>query len=366
MKGRGYLARTPGPLLLDWFGHVTLALGGLAAVTQASSLPWQAAALFISAFGFIGIGTTGHTASHGAAFHSPFWNRVQYYISFPLLLQLSACYWRYSHIVVHHPAPNVVGIDDDCDLRPLFGLNEDHLESLAGPFRRWPAMQGLVLPLVVPLNGFNIVRQGWQYLLGVMFDSKRRNAAAWADLAFMCLHLFLFVLLPMWFFPPMAVVAVYVARLALIGTGLFAVLAPGHYPADAACLAAGQRDAGDYFFRQGVATVNFRTGFIGRFLCSGLEYQIEHHFFPNVSPVHYRAMSPLVREFCRESGIPYRTLGWGEAIRASWQTFFQPKPVERDIERLRTSQESHPASGEGASPQDEAGRVPSPLNRLTD
>ena len=86
-----------------------------------------------------------------------------------------------------------------------------------------------------------------------------------------------------------------------------------------------------------MTTVNFRAGFVGRFLCSGLEYQIEHHFFPSVSHVHLPAIQPLVEAFCRRQGIPYRTLGWGEAIWKSWYAFASPKEVLGDVESLRHS-----------------------------
>lgn len=37
----------------------------------------------------------------------------------------------------------------------------------------------------------------------------------------------------------------------------------------------------------------------------GLDYQIEHHLFPHISHVHYRAISPIVRDTALEFNIPY-------------------------------------------------------------
>jgi linoleoyl-CoA desaturase len=37
----------------------------------------------------------------------------------------------------------------------------------------------------------------------------------------------------------------------------------------------------------------------------GINYQIEHHLFPNMSNVHYPTISPIVQEFCKENGITY-------------------------------------------------------------
>jgi fatty acid desaturase len=66
--------------------------------------------------------------------------------------------------------------------------------------------------------------------------------------------------------------------------------------------------------RQLQGTLNFRTGFIGRRACNGLDFQIEHHLFPNICHVYYPRIAPLVREFCLRNGYPYRCFGWGEAI----------------------------------------------------
>jgi linoleoyl-CoA desaturase len=53
-------------------------------------------------------------------------------------------------------------------------------------------------------------------------------------------------------------------------------------------------------------TVDFARGsrllswFIG-----GLNFQIEHHLFPQICHVHYPALSRLVEETCREYGLRY-------------------------------------------------------------
>ena len=41
------------------------------------------------------------------------------------------------------------------------------------------------------------------------------------------------------------------------------------------------------------------------FLLGGLNYQIEHHLFPNMPRPNLRHAQPLVREFCRKHNLPY-------------------------------------------------------------
>jgi len=45
----------------------------------------------------------------------------------------------------------------------------------------------------------------------------------------------------------------------------------------------------------------FVTWFTG-----GLNYQVEHHLFPNICHVHYPKIAPIVRQTAEEYGIPYQ------------------------------------------------------------
>src|SRR5213595_1854415 len=38
----------------------------------------------------------------------------------------------------------------------------------------------------------------------------------------------------------------------------------------------------------------------------GLNFQVEHHLFPNVCHVHYRHISKIVKATAEEFGLPYR------------------------------------------------------------
>jgi len=37
----------------------------------------------------------------------------------------------------------------------------------------------------------------------------------------------------------------------------------------------------------------------------GLNYQIEHHLFPNICHIHYRKIASIVKETAKDFGIPY-------------------------------------------------------------
>ena len=64
--------------------------------------------------------------------------------------------------------------------------------------------------------------------------------------------------------------------------------------------------SGSFFLRQVIASVDFRMGTDTiDFLHGFLNYQIEHHLWPNLSMLSYQRSAPLVREICDKYGVPY-------------------------------------------------------------
>jgi linoleoyl-CoA desaturase len=41
--------------------------------------------------------------------------------------------------------------------------------------------------------------------------------------------------------------------------------------------------------------------------CGGLNFQVEHHLFPNICHVHYRKIASIVRQTAEEFGLPYKS-----------------------------------------------------------
>lgn len=300
-----------------------MTLGGLALCIWSDQLVIQIAGLLISTCGCLGMSTSAHTSSHYCTSNSRPMNRVLTYFGFPFFFGVSATYWWNKHLVVHHPVPNLVGEDDDIDLAPFFAITE----TPDGRERRlFYRLQWLLVPLALALNEFNIQKTGWVFLIKRLRDPKQRRASHWVDLGTLLLHWATFVFLPMLVFPPLSVLGFYALRMALMGYAMFVGFAPAHFPEEAAA-AVGAEKSADFILRQTATTVNFRTGPLGALLCGGVEYQIEHHLFPSISPRHYPELSKIVKAFCEEHGYPYRTLGWWEATWKSLVVFYRPKRV---------------------------------------
>jgi fatty acid desaturase len=63
----------------------------------------------------------------------------------------------------------------------------------------------------------------------------------------------------------------------------------------------------EYFKRAIEGSVNFDCGNrICDYLHGYLNYQIEHHMFPDLSILHYKLMQPHIKKYCLENGIKYK------------------------------------------------------------
>ena len=87
----------------------------------------------------------------------------------------------------------------------------------------------------------------------------------------------------------------------------FLVIVPNHSAGDIYQFSEPHKSQGEFYLRQIMGSVNYNTGsdWID-FLHGFLNYQVEHHLFPNMPLSYYQAMQPLVKEVCRKHNIEYR------------------------------------------------------------
>jgi fatty acid desaturase len=62
----------------------------------------------------------------------------------------------------------------------------------------------------------------------------------------------------------------------------------------------------DFYLRAVIGSANFKTGGdVNDFMHGWLNYQIEHHMFPDMSMRAYQNMQPRVKAVCEKYGVPY-------------------------------------------------------------
>ena len=336
--------------------HLVLAVGGAVAFAMVAGPAAKSACLLLMTLGNLGITTHTHSSSHNATSSRLLVNRALTYFGYGIMFGTSSTWWRDKHIAVHHVTPNVIGLDDDVDLLPWFAVTAEEFNSGSRLRRLYHRWQWVLLVPAVAFTAFNMMRASWAYLFAALRDPHRRRPAHFVDATVLLAHYVVWLVLPLILFAPAGVLGFYLARGALLGYAVFVTSLPAHFPAEARFLSleghstrGEYRQHSDYVLLQTATTVNYRAGFIGEWLCSGIQYQIEHHLFPGISHVHYPKMSPVLRQFCEENGYPYRTLGWGEGLWKGMMVFKNPKPVEPALEaiRMRAAAEPIPATAHG-------------------
>lgn len=123
---------------------------------------------------------------------------------------------------------------------------------------------------------------------------------------------FRFILIPLLFFPLgdeamfNALMIMFIAEL-IANLHSFLVIVPNHSAEDIYRFESPHQSQGEFYLRQIMGSVNYNTGsdYID-FAHGWLNYQIEHHLFPNIPLNQYQRMQPIVKEICKKHRLEYR------------------------------------------------------------
>ena len=139
----------------------------------------------------------------------------------------------------------------------------------------------------------------------------KNGLALWRDYV-LPYGLFQFVFLPLLFIP-LGWGAVLNAFIILVLAELianlhsFLVIVPNHTADDIYQFSTPHKTQGEYYLRQIMGSVNYNTGSDQiDFLHGFLNYQIEHHLFPNMPHSFYQKMQPIVKDICKKHNLEYR------------------------------------------------------------
>jgi fatty acid desaturase len=120
-----------------------------------------------------------------------------------------------------------------------------------------------------------------------------------------------FVVAPLAFLPlgPLASINVLLNTAmaeALTNVHTFCLIAPNHAGDDVVRFDEKPVNRADLYARQVLGSVNFHGGNdVADFLQGFLNYQIEHHLFPELPPLKLRQAQPKVEALCKKYGLPY-------------------------------------------------------------
>ena len=198
----------------------------------------------------------------------------------------------------HHANPNHEDDDPDLDL-PILAFSERQGASRRGLARWTSAHQAYLFGPLLLLEGFNL---HWSSALAVWQGrTKRRGLEA----ALLGAHTAAYLAAVLLVLSPGRAVVFIAVHQGLWGLYMGLSFAPNHKGMPTTTGAEGW----DFLRKQVLTSRNVRGGRWVDLALGGLNYQIEHHLFPNMPRASLRRAQPLVRAFCTERGIPYAQCG---------------------------------------------------------
>lgn len=246
-------------------------------------------------FFVVQIGGLLHDAGHRSIAKSSIWNDLWGYL-FGSLVVLAYGGWKTKHNK-HHAHPNQE--DEDPDVQIPFSFTEDRYKGrkgLVGFIRKYQAYLyypfGTLAWLTLRTDGYSHFRT---YFKKSMIP----------EIIFFVLGLVTWFVLPFIFFPPTKALLLFAIINTATGFYLFNIFAPNHKGMPQ--LGKGVRIS---FIEQQVLTSrNVKGHWLTDFIYMGLNYQIEHHLFPNTPRNKLNKITPFVLDFCKKKDLEYTSVG---------------------------------------------------------
>lgn len=310
-------------MVLLYFTPLAIMLSGVVTSLWGIMLLWV-----LMGAGMSGIGLSiMHDANHGAYSHNKYVNNA---LSF--LINFVGGYhvnWRIQHNVLHHSFTNVDGHDEDIENAVMrLSPYQEHK-----PIHKWQIIYGpffyglMTLYWVLGKDFDGVVRYHKKDLLQT--EGKTFRGALAEIIIHKSWYLVLTLVLPMVILP----IAWWQTLLGFLlmhfmcGLFLALIFQPAHVIEETEFLdpdAEGSME-NNWAIHQLRTTANFANGsrlfswFIG-----GLNYQIEHHLFPNICHIHYRKISKIVQETAQEFGLPYHQhKTFYQAVKSHFRLLYQ-------------------------------------------
>jgi linoleoyl-CoA desaturase len=274
--------------------------------------------LNLAVWSLMGIVTAGigfsvmHDANHGAYSRNKTVNAILgYVINF---IGGFSQNWKIQHNTLHHSYTNVHGMDEDIDAGKLLRFSPEQ-ELL--PFHKFQHVYAWFLYSL--MTHMWITTKDFKQLLryknnGMLKQHGASFSKTFAELIFIKVMYYAYLLvIPIVF----AGVAWWVTLIGFIimhfilGFLLACVFQTAHVMSTTEFPAPDEEGKleNNWAIHQLLTTTNYAPGnrllswFVG-----GLNFQVEHHLFPNICHIHYKKISKIVKETAEEYGLPYNTL----------------------------------------------------------
>ncbi len=260
--------------------------------------------------GIVGIGTSVmHDSNHGSYSNNKLVNDL-----FGGVLNILGGYsrnWRIQHNILHHTYTNLDGLDEDIEAGGLLRMTPN------APYKKFHKYQHLYAWfLYMIMNLFWVTVKDFRQILrydknGLLKKEKVTKSQAILELSlYKVIYVAYVIVLPL-IFSGVAwyhVVFGFIAMQMMAGLGLACIFQPAHVMETSTFPVPGadRKVEDSWAIHQLLNTTNFSPDSkITAWFIGGLNYQIEHHLFPQVCHIHYSRIAPIVEKTAKEYGLPY-------------------------------------------------------------
>ncbi len=216
--------------------------------------------------------------------------------------------WNVKHNIIHHAYTNIDGVDDDIDIKPFLRMSSTQKKYILHKYQHryfWFLYAMLYIFWIFVLDYIKYFRQK----IGTIQLKKMHVSDHVLFWVFKAAHMFLFVVMPIWFTGFFAWLVGFLVMTLFAGLVLSIVFQLAHTVEHTHFPMPQEADGkmeDEWAIHQLKTTANFATkNKIISTLVGGLNFQIEHHLFPKISHVHYPAISRIIKQTCYEFNIPY-------------------------------------------------------------
>ena len=222
--------------------------------------------------------------------------------------------WKIQHNVLHHTFTNISGLDEDINPVGVMRFSPDAPYKPIYKYQHiyaWFFYSLMTLLWMLPKDWTALYRYGKKDLIKT--TGKTSKGLFFYMLTTKAVYFTYSLILPMIFSGAAwwMVILGWVVMHLIAGLTLAIIFQPAHVlehnTFEKATEKGIQIDA-SRLEHQLMTTANFGTkNRLIAYFFGGLNFQIEHHLFPNICHVHYSAISKIVRETAKEFNLPYRS-----------------------------------------------------------
>jgi fatty acid desaturase len=269
-----------------------LVAGGVAFVALGDSW-WQLLVAAYLAVVSTQVAFVGHDAGHRQIFRSRRANDLVGLVHANLLSGVSFDWWVAKHNR-HHSNPNHEDLDPDIGIAALAFTARQATDKrgLVRVVARYQAF--LFFPLL-------LLEAAHLHLASIKSILRGRGRANAIEALLLIVHVAGYVTVLLLVLSPPRAAAFVLVQQGLFGLYLGCSFAPNHKGMPTLT----EAEELDFLHRQVLTSRNVRGSRLVDFVLGGLNYQIEHHLFPNMPRPNLRHAQPLVREFCQQHQIDY-------------------------------------------------------------